>query len=263
MRFVPVKSLEQQSALLLHRTRDLLVTQRTQLANALRGHLAEFGVVVAKGIGRVRELVTLLAEANDERAPPLAREVLLTVVMQLRDIEHKIIELERQLLGWHRTNEVSRRLATIPGVGPITATALIATVGDPAYFRSARQFAAWLGTGSSTAFQRRQGMARWDQQARRRVSPAAARTRRSHGGALAQAAGHLVGQPSDAAPDERCHGRPRQQERTDRVGADGPERDLPSRVRAAGAGSVGADIPHAGDGGEREDFLELARALSI
>jgi transposase len=145
MRFVPVKSLEQQSALLLHRTRDLLVAQRTQLANALRGHLAEFGVVVAQGIGRVRELVTLLAGTNDDRVPPLAREVLLTVVMQLREVEQKITELERQLLTWHRTNEVSRRLATIPGVGPITATALVATVGDPAYFRSGRQFAAWLG----------------------------------------------------------------------------------------------------------------------
>jgi transposase len=145
MRFVPVKSLEQQAALLLHRTRDLLVIQRTQLANALRGHLAEFGVVVAQGIGRVRELVTLLAEPNGDRVPPLAREVLMTVVMQLREVEQRITELERQLLGWHRTNEVSRRVATIPGVGPITATALVATVGDPAYFRSGRQFAAWLG----------------------------------------------------------------------------------------------------------------------
>jgi transposase len=145
MRFVPVKSLDQQAALLLHRTRDLLVAQRTQLVNALRGHLAELGVVAAKGIGRVRELVTLLAEANDDRVPPLAREVLMTVVVQLREVEQKITELERQLLGWHRTNEVSRRLATIPGVGPITATALVATVGDPAYFRSGRQLAAWLG----------------------------------------------------------------------------------------------------------------------
>jgi transposase len=102
MRFVPVKSLDQQAALLLHRTRDLLVAQRTQLANALRGHLAELGVVTAKGIGRVRELVTLLAEANDDRVPPLAREVLMTVVVQLREIEQKITELERQLLGWHR-----------------------------------------------------------------------------------------------------------------------------------------------------------------
>lgn len=145
MRFVPVKSLEQQAALLLHRTRNLLVAQRTQLVNALRGHLAEFGVVAAKGLGRVRDLVALLAEANDDRVPPLAREVLSTVVTQLREVTQKITELERQLLRWHRTNEVSQRLATIPGVGPITATALVATVGDPAYFRSGRQFAAWLG----------------------------------------------------------------------------------------------------------------------
>jgi transposase len=145
MRFVPVKNLEQQSALLLHRTRDLLVAQRTQLVNALRGHLAELGVIAAKGLGRVRELISLLAEADDDRIPPLAREALMTLVTQLREVAQKICELERQLLGWHRSNEISQRLATIPGVGPITATALVATVGDPAYFRSGRQFAAWLG----------------------------------------------------------------------------------------------------------------------
>jgi transposase len=143
MRFVPVKSVEQQSVLLLHRGRELLVRQRTQLA--LRGHLAEFGVVAAKGITKIAELLALVADPTDQRVPPLARDVLALLVEQLRDTQRKIEDLERRLVAWHRTNEVSRRLATIPGVGPVTATALVATVGDPMFFTSARHFAAWLG----------------------------------------------------------------------------------------------------------------------
>jgi transposase len=124
MRFVPIKSVEQQSVLLLHRGRELLVRQRTQLVNALRGHLAEFGVVAAKGITKIAELLALVADPTDGRVPPLARDVLALLVEQLRDTERKIVDLERQLVTWHRTNEISRRLATIPGVGPITATPL-------------------------------------------------------------------------------------------------------------------------------------------
>jgi transposase len=238
MRFVPVKNLEQQSALLLHRTRDLLVAQRTQLANALRGHLAELGVVTAKGIGRVRELVTLLAEANDDRVPPLAREVLMTVVVQLREVEQKITELERQLLGWHRTNEVSRRLATIAGVGPITATALVATVGDPAYFRSGRQFAAWLGL---VPRQRSSGGKEWLGGISKR-GDGYLRRLLVHGGRTVvrwQKRSDLAGRASGAASGQRRHRRPRQQKRTDRVGADDPGRDLPSRIRSQGACCVG------------------------
>lgn len=145
MRFVPIKSVEQQSVLLLHRARELLVRQRTQLVNALRGHLAEFGVVAAKGISKIGELLALIADPDDRRIPPLARNVLTLLVEQLRDVERKIEDLERRLVSWHRTNEVSQRLATIPGIGPITATALVATVGDPRFFTSARHFAAWLG----------------------------------------------------------------------------------------------------------------------
>jgi transposase len=145
MRFVPVKSAEQQSVLLLHRTRELLVRQRTTLINALRGHLAEFGVVVAQGIRNMAKLVAIMADPDDGRVPPLARDVLGLVVGQLRTTEDRLAELERDLLAWHRSNEVSRRLETVPGIGPITATAIVATVGDPAHFHSARQFAAWLG----------------------------------------------------------------------------------------------------------------------
>jgi transposase len=145
MRFVPVKGVEQQAVLLLHRTRELLVRQRTMLINALRGHLAEFGVVVAQGAGKVRELIAIVVDPDDARVPPLGKEALRLLIEQLRSIEDKLVELERDLLAWHRTNEVSQRLTTVPGVGPITATAIAASVGDPAYFRSARHFAAWLG----------------------------------------------------------------------------------------------------------------------
>lgn len=142
MRFVPIKSEDQQSVLLVHRARELLVRQRTQLVNALRGHLAEFGIVAAKGITKLGELLALVSDPEDRRVPPLARGVLAVLVEQLHAVDAKITALERQLVTWHRTNEVSQRLATIPGVGPITATALVATVGDPAFFTSARHFSA-------------------------------------------------------------------------------------------------------------------------
>lgn len=142
MRFVPVKGEDQRSVLLIHRARELLVRQRTQLVNALRGHLAEFGVVATQGITRIKELLALVADPKDRRVPPLAQDVLSLLVEQLRAVEDKVVALARQLVAWHRTNKVSRRLATIPGVGSITATALVATVGDPAFFTSARHFAA-------------------------------------------------------------------------------------------------------------------------
>lgn len=145
MRFVPVKSPDQQAVLILHRARDLLVRQRTQLVNALRAHLAEFGQVIPQGIQNARKLMTLVAEAEDNSLPDVARDVLTALVEQLRETMARIEILEKRLERWHRSNEVSKRLATIPGIGPITATALIATVGDPAHFKSGRQFAAWIG----------------------------------------------------------------------------------------------------------------------
>jgi transposase len=145
MHFVGIKSAEQQAVMVLHRTRDLLVRQRTMAINALRGHMAEFGVVEAQGIAGARRLMALLADGSDERVPPLARRALAVLVAQLRGAMARIDELEREMKAWHRTSEVSRRLATIPGVGPVTATALAATVPDAAVFSSGRQFAAWLG----------------------------------------------------------------------------------------------------------------------
>jgi transposase len=143
MRFVPVKSEEQQSMLMVHRARDLLVRQRTAALNALRGHLAEFGIIAAKGTATARELMSLVA--TDERVPAIARDALQQLVEQIRDIERKIEAFDKQLLSLARQNEVCRRLMTILGIGPIAATALAATVGNPRFFTSGRHFAAWIG----------------------------------------------------------------------------------------------------------------------
>ena len=145
MRFAPAKSAEQQSVLMLHRARELLVRQRTMVINALRGHCAEFGLIVAQGASKVEELVAIIEDPGDVRLPPLAREALGSLVEQLRSAQARIKQLEATLLAWHRSNQASRRLATIPGVGVITATALVATIGDGAQFRSGRQLSAWLG----------------------------------------------------------------------------------------------------------------------
>lgn len=145
MRFAPLKSTDQQAVLMVHRGRELLVRQRTMLINALRGHCAEFGLVVAKGPSHVKELIAIIEDEKDERLPQLAREVLEIQVAQLRQVQVGISRLERRLHAWHRSNAASRRLETIPGVGVITATALVATVGDASQFHSARQFAAYLG----------------------------------------------------------------------------------------------------------------------
>lgn len=142
MRFVPVKSAENQAMLMLHRTRELLVRQRTMLATALRAHLAEFGIIAAQGIHRVEKLA---AHVHEPSVPPLAREALMQIVDELASIWRRIDAVEERLVALHRTNPVSRRLVSIPGVGPITAMAIANTVTDPSAFRSGRQFAAWLG----------------------------------------------------------------------------------------------------------------------
>jgi transposase len=147
MRFVPVKDREQQAVLMLHRTRALLVRQRTMIVNALRAHLAEFGIVAAKGIRQVPELIArILSEpAEATGVPMIARTAMAPLIAQIEELTKQVQQLEHRLLAWHRTSEASQRLATIPGVGLITATALAATVTDPLHFKSGRQFAAWLG----------------------------------------------------------------------------------------------------------------------
>ena len=144
MRFVPTKTMEQQSVLMLHKVRNLLIKQRTMLINALRGHLAEFGVVPAQGPGALQATIVSLHEMQ-EQWPELARAALHGIVDQLRDLARQIEKTEACLRAWHRKNEISCRLAQVPGIGPITASAIVATVPDASIFRSGRQFAAWLG----------------------------------------------------------------------------------------------------------------------
>lgn len=145
MRFVPVKSAERQGVLVLHRTRELLVRQRTMLINAIRGHCAEFGIIAPQGARRASELVEQIRQAQADELPDLARSALLRLAGQLDILAAEIHGLERRLLAWHRQDQASQRLATIPGVGIITATALAAAVTDPGLFRSGREFAAFLG----------------------------------------------------------------------------------------------------------------------
>jgi transposase len=145
MRFVPIKAAEQQAALMLHRSRDLLVRQRTMLANAIRAHFAEFGIIAPQGIGRIGELAALLVGEGPAPLPAVARQVLGTLIGQLQVLGEQVAALEAQIVAAHRHDETSRRLASIPGVGPITASALAASVTNASQFKSARHFAAWLG----------------------------------------------------------------------------------------------------------------------
>ena len=145
MEFVPVKTEASQAVLMLHRTRDLLVRQRTMLINALRGHLAEFGIVAGQGKGNFAKLVVCLETAEGEALPELARSALRLMAAQIDDANAKIESLEREIVAQHRHDTASRRLASIPGIGPIIASVIAAAVPDASVFKSGRQFAAWLG----------------------------------------------------------------------------------------------------------------------
>jgi transposase len=143
MRFVPIKTREQQAVLTMHRTRDLLMRQRTQLINAVRGHLAEFGIVEPQGVWHLGRVLRHL-EVDDEVIEP-ARRVIGLLASQLNDLEGRIKEVDKQIALWHKASPTSQRLATIPGIGPVIASAIAATVPDAGVFRSGREFAAWLG----------------------------------------------------------------------------------------------------------------------
>lgn len=145
MRFVAVKSPEQQAALALHRSRNLLVKQRTQLVNMIRGVLAEFGVETPRGLHHARALCARLVEGDTAAVPAVARRVAAGLARQIEALQAEIAAVEKEILAWHRSSDVSQRLATIPGIGVISATALAASVTNPEQFRSGREFAAWLG----------------------------------------------------------------------------------------------------------------------
>ena len=146
MRLVPIKSADQQALLMLHRTRDLLIRQRTQLINALRAHLAESGLVAEtgrEGLAQLAEIIT--DESNREALPSAMKQALQAIVDQLAALELPIGALDRAIHAHHRANDMSCRIETVPGIGVIAATAIASTVTDPSNFKSGRDFAAWIG----------------------------------------------------------------------------------------------------------------------
>jgi transposase len=145
MRFVATKTPEQQSCLTLHRTRHLFIRQQTSVINAIRAHLAEFGIVAPVGRHGVAQLLGIAADANDKRLPEVARACVAALGAQLRMLKARILQFDRMITAWHRSSEASRRLDDIPGVGPALATALVASIADPKAFRSGRDFSAWIG----------------------------------------------------------------------------------------------------------------------
>src|ERR1700722_7574729 len=145
MRFVATKTPEQQSCLMLHRTRHLFIRQQTAVINAIRAHLAEFGIVAPIGRNGVEQLLGVVSDAGDTRLPEVARACLAALGAQLRTLKAQILQFDRMITAWHRSSEASRRLDDIPGVGPALATALVASVADPKMFRSGRDFSAWIG----------------------------------------------------------------------------------------------------------------------
>ncbi|MBI3275660.1 MAG: IS110 family transposase, partial [Methylocystis sp.] len=143
MRFVPIKSVENQASLMLHKTRELLIKQRTMSVNALRGHLSEFGLVAAKGIGHAGELIE--TAESDAALPDTAKAVVKVFAQQLAAIDASIDALEQEIAGVHAQSEMSQLLAGAPGVGKIIATAIVASVPDASVFKRGRDFSAWLG----------------------------------------------------------------------------------------------------------------------
>jgi transposase len=145
MRFVPIKTVEQQAVLTVHRARELLVSERTAVANQIRGLLMEYGIVIAQGIQRLRRELPAVLSAEDDSLPTLARSVVTELQERLQELDERIAGHDRQIAQVARQNEAAKRLMKVEGVGPITATALVATVGDAKAFHHGRQFAAWLG----------------------------------------------------------------------------------------------------------------------
>jgi transposase len=145
MWFVPTKTPEQQGCLMLHRTRHLFIRQQTAVINAIRSHLAEFGIVAPVGRHGVEQLLNIAADLSDERLPGVARRCVSALGAQLKVLKAQILALDHQIMAWHRSNATSKRLDDIPGVGPALATALVASVGEPNAFRSGRDFSAGIG----------------------------------------------------------------------------------------------------------------------
>ena len=225
MRFVETKTPEQQSCLMLHRTRHLFIRQQTSVINAIRAHLAEFGIVAPVGRHGVEALLEVVADVSDDRVPEVARACLAALGVQLRRFKAQILEFDRMIMAWHRSNETSRRLDDLPGVGPALATALVASVADPKAFRSGRRLLRLDRARAEAALKRGQGQARQYQQARRSLFAQPVHRRRTRRHPLCQDQWHpasalaygIVGAASDQGRGHRA----RQQDRQNGLGHDG------------------------------------------
>jgi transposase len=149
MRFVPTKTVEQQSCLILHRARHLFIRQQTAVINSIRAYLAEFGIVAPVGRRGVEQLLEVVADTADRRLPEVARACLAALGSQLQALKVQILQFDRRIMAWHRANATSKRLDAIPGVGPALATALVASIADPKAFRSGRDFRPGSGSCQS------------------------------------------------------------------------------------------------------------------
>jgi transposase len=220
MRFVAVKTAEQQSVMVLHRTRLLLMRQRTRLANAIRGHMAEYGIVAPIGREGLQRLIEAIVDASAEPVPPLAGACLRLLVAQLQLVNAQALETDRQIKASARATEVGRRLMEIPGVGPVLASAIVAAVADPGAFQRGRNLAAWIGLvprqNSSGG-----GAPGRHQQARSSLPAADAGRWRDGGDPLCAAARHppaVAGAVAGTAHDQDRCGRARQQDGAHHLG---------------------------------------------
>ena len=222
---------------MLHRSRQLLVCQRTMLSNAIRGHMAELGIISAKGRNGTAELLEIIADEQDDRIPAAARFSLDVLARQYAAITAEIGAIEKRIHAWHRSCEESRRLEEIPGVGPIVATALVAEVGDWKAFSSGRSLAAWIGLVPQTAFDRRQREARQDLKAGQSTFAMVARRWRDGCHPICAPARHkaALARASDgpSADQSRCRCTC-QQNRTDGLGHDGARRAVQGAEVVAG-----------------------------
>ena len=226
MRFVETKTPEQQSCLMLHSTRQLFIRQQTSVINAIRAHMAEFGIVAPVGRKGVEQLLAIVTDASDPCVPEVARACLIALAAQLRMLKAQILEFDRRIMAWHRSNETSRRLDAVPGIGPALATALVASVPDPKAFRSGRNFSAWIDWASSeAALKRGQGQARQYHQARRSLSAQLVHRRCPRRDPLCQDQWHpasaLACGIAGAKADQGRRHRARQQDRQNGLGHDG------------------------------------------
>jgi transposase len=145
MRFVPIKTPDEQAACMMLKTRELFVRQRSQTANAMRAHLAELGIIAAAGMTSIAKLILILRDADDARLPAAARAALLEMAEQIEMLNARVEKLDTKIVAAVKADEIARRLTSIPGVGPIIAATVRATIQDPAAFKTGRDLAAWIG----------------------------------------------------------------------------------------------------------------------